>query len=30
MAEAVEMFAAAIAGGVVLGSLISLWNSWGV
>lgn len=30
MAEFVPMVAAALAGGVVLGSLISLWNSWGV
>jgi hypothetical protein len=30
MAEFAPMVAAAVAGGFVLGSLISLWNSWGV
>lgn len=29
MAEFAEMFAAAIAGGAVLGSMISFFNSWG-
>lgn len=30
MTEAVPMIAAALAGGAVFGSLISLFNSWGV
>lgn len=30
LAEFIEMIAAALIGGGVLGSLISLFNSWGV